>query len=42
MTDKEIIERIFRSDAHIIKEFFCIRCKPMLIYITKNIYDTVQ
>jgi len=42
MTDKEIIERIFRGDAHIIKESFFIHRKPMLIYITKSIYDTVQ
>lgn len=33
MTDKEILEGLCKYDAQTIKEFFFVRCKPMLIYI---------
>lgn len=33
MTDKEILEGLYKHDTKAINEFFCVRCKPMLIYI---------
>lgn len=33
MTDKETLEGLCKYDARTIKEFFFVRCKPMLIYI---------
>lgn len=33
MTDKQIIEDLINGNPRAIKEFFFVRCKPMLIYI---------
>lgn len=32
MTDKQIIEDLINGNPRAIKEFFFVRCKPMLIY----------
>ena len=33
MTDKQIIKELINGNPRAIKEFFFVRCKPMLIYI---------
>lgn len=33
MTDQRVVEKLINGDHRIIKDFFFVRCKPMLIYI---------
>ncbi len=33
MSDKEIVERLIANDAHVVQDFFFVRCRPALRYI---------
>ena len=38
-SDRKIVEKIISNDETIIRDFFYVRCRPMFIYIIKNIFN---